>query len=429
MPHIHFIAIGGAGIGPLALMAHKTGYTVSGSDLKESEYIDYLKNHGITNIIIGNNEEAIEQIHNKTPIDWIVYSSALTANNSTHPAIEKAKSMGIKTTKRDAFTNAVIQEHGWRLIAIAGTHGKTTTTAMTIWLFKQLKIPISYILAAKVTFGDLAEYDVRSKYFIYEADEFDYNFLSFKPELSLITGVSWDHHEIYKTREEYLDAFNQFISSSRRTVLWKEDASVLKHDNSAVILEESDPLISDIDLNGLYNRRDAVLASTALKIVSDEDINEIIALVGKFPGLSRRMEEIAPHLYSDYAHTPEKIRAAISVAKDMAIQTGQKIIVIYEPLTNRRQTYIKHDYKDCFKGADKIYWLDSYLAREDSQAAIIRPSELISYLTDPTIAVPAKMDDDLKDIIKNHLKSGDMVIAMTGGGGNSLDDWIRSNFN
>jgi UDP-N-acetylmuramate--alanine ligase len=113
----------------------------------------------------------------------------------------------IKMSKRDELLSNLINEKNLKLVAIAGTHGKTTTTAMAIWLFKQLGIPVSYSVGGKLSFGDMGEYHPDSEYFVYEADEFDRNFLSFKPYISLIAGVDWDHADIYPTRDNYYDAF------------------------------------------------------------------------------------------------------------------------------------------------------------------------------------------------------------------------------
>ena len=126
--------------------------------------------------------------------------------------------------------------------------------------------------------------------------------------------------------------------------------------------------------------------------------------------------------------TPEKIRGAMSVASEMAGANGQKLIVVYEPLTNRRQHYIIDEYKDVFSGADKLYWIPSYLAREDPDQRVIPPAELISHLDDPSIAVPMERGAELKRVIQRHLDAGDMVVAMAGGGGDSLDDWVRAEF-
>ena len=201
--HVYFLAIGGAGIGPLAQLAHEAGYTVSGSDQLETSYIIYLREHGITDIDVGDSVDLIRNAHEKNPIDWLVYSSAVEIDEKGSRQLEKAKSLGIKCTKRDLFILELINKTNLKMIAIAGTHGKTTTTAMVSWLFINLNKPISYLIPAKVSFGEMAHYDKDSEYFIYEADEYDRNFLAFKPHLSIISGVSWDHHEIYKTREEY----------------------------------------------------------------------------------------------------------------------------------------------------------------------------------------------------------------------------------
>lgn len=431
MPHIHFIGIGGAGIGPLAQVAYQAGFTVSGSDLKDTNYIDHLKDLGITLIEIGEHESALRKINQAKPVDWVVHTSALTINNPDAPVLKAAKELGIKTSKRDDFLNQLITEHNLKLIAVAGTHGKTTTTAMLVWLFKQLNINISYILPAKVSYGEMGQYSDQSQYFVYEADEYDHNFLSFKPVLSLITGLSWDHHEIFPSKEEYLEAFKQFISQSQQTVIWQNDNNLLNGvSQNQIVLSEQDETINSITLDGVYNRQDAYLSAKALNIITGLEVEEIIKHLNNFPGLGRRMEELIPNLYSDYAHTPERIKAAIDVAKEMTKESKQKIIIVYEPLTNRRQTYIKNDYKDCFNGASKVYWLDSYLAlaREDPATKIITPEELIGGLSDPSLAEPAKKDNSLKTAIQNHLNSGDIVLAMAGGGGGSLDDWLRENF-
>ncbi len=431
--HIFFSGIGGTGIGPIAQIALKAGYQVSGSDKRDSEYIKYLSSHGIENIVLSQTEQSIAQVHQKNPIDWFVYTSALTMENDNPPEIEFCVKNNIKFSKRDAFLSEFLKLKDLKLIAIAGTHGKTTTTAMTVWLFKRLGIPVSYILPAKTSFAQMGDYDEKSQYFVYEADEFDRNFLAFDPFLSIITGVSWDHHEIYPTQQDYIDAFRQFIDKSAKTLVWQPDGDFmsLKPSNKIEILSQSDEIIEQIRLPGLYNRRDAYLAFSAIKELGLEiDQSALINNLVAFPGLSRRMEEIIPNLYSDYAHTPEKITAALNVAKELIDikNNQQKLIVIYEPLTNRRQHYIKEKYKDLFSQVDKIYWVPSYLAREDSQLPILSPAELIKQLDNANVAFPANLDNELKENIVNHLNNNDLVVAISGGGGNSLDEWLRANF-
>lgn len=179
--HIFFSGIGGTGIGPLTLIAKQAGFKVSGSDKQDSQYIAYLKKHGITDITIGQNRETIAQIHDRSPIDWFVYSSAVSIENAEAPELTFCREQAIKTSKRDEFLNFFIKDKGLKLLAVAGTHGKTTTTAMLVWLFKELDLPISYAFGAKVSFGDMGHYQPDSEYFVYECDEFDRNFLAFEP--------------------------------------------------------------------------------------------------------------------------------------------------------------------------------------------------------------------------------------------------------
>lgn len=428
--HIFFSGIGGTAIGPLALIAAQAGYSVSGSDKQDSQYIHYLRKHGIVNIHIGQDRDSIEHVHSEEPIDWFVYSSAVAIENPNSPELTFCREQAIKTSKRDELLNVIIQDKRLKLIAIAGTHGKTTTTAMVIWLFKQLKLPISYSVGAKIPFGDMGQYQKESEYFIYECDEFDRNFLSFEPYLSLISGVSWDHHEIFPTREDYQQAFKEFIDQSKSTLLWREDFEylALSENNHYSIQDSANPEINHLALAGHYNRLDAWLALQAVHQLTKQPVGKLLELMNDFPGLQRRMEEIAPGLYTDYAHTPEKIRGGMSVALELAEKNNQDLIVVYEPLTNRRQHYMLDDYKDSFSGAKKLYWLPSYLAREDPEQRVIPPAELITHLSDPNIAVPHERNDKLEELIRQHLAKGDMVVGMAGGGGDSLDEWLRERF-
>jgi UDP-N-acetylmuramate--alanine ligase len=280
----------------------------------------------------------------------------------------------------------------------------------------------------------MGHYDPKSEYFVYECDEFDRNFLAFEPRLSLITGVSWDHQEIFPTREDYQAAFVEFMNQSDKVVAWQDDVDYLNYQARPgdKVLHPEQTKAAMIKLKGLYNRLDARLALEGMyqlgfiegkvpKVKSFELIND-------FPGLQRRMERIAPNLYSDYAHTPEKIRGAMSAALETAAEQNQPLVVIYEPLTNRRQHYMIDEYKDCFAGAEHVYWVPSYLAREDPYQYVLPPEELISHLSDPSIASPAKPDEHLKKQIQKHLADGAMVVGIAGGGGGSLDDWLRQEF-
>jgi UDP-N-acetylmuramate--alanine ligase len=340
--NIFVSGIGGAGMGPLAEVAHQAGHHVAGSDKQNSSYIDYLKTHGVTDINIGNTTENIARVHTETPLDWLVYSSAVTLENPDAPELKFVREHGIRISKRDELLNFILDEKNLQMLAIAGTHGKTTTVAMTVFLMKELGLPISYLLPAKTNFAAMGQFDPASKWFIYEADEFDRNFLAFHPKISLISGVAYDHQEIFPTREDYNAAFREFIGQSAQILLWQKDADYLGLGDASNVrkLDSGEPQIDQIGLPGRYNRLDAWLVAQAVHDVTGEPLDKLTAILARFPGLSRRMEQIVPNLFSDYAHTPEKIVGAMSAAREMAAETGQKLVVIYEPLTNRRQHYI-----------------------------------------------------------------------------------------
>lgn len=428
--HIYFSGIGGAGISSLALLAAQAGFEVSGSDKQASTYIDYLRKEGVHDIAFDQSYEHIAAVHAAHPIDWFVYSSAVTMEQVDADELRFCKEQGITSSKRDDFLNMLIGQKQLKLVALAGTHGKSTTTAMVVWLCRELELPVSYALGARVSFGELSLFDPASEYFIYECDEFDRNFLSFKPYLSGITGLAWDHHEIFPTLEDYNQAFRDFIRQSQQTLIWQGDLERigLAANEQLTVLDPSEAAIDTLQLRGRFNREDAWLAMQIVSQMTGKELGALQPLMDRFPGLKQRMELLAPNLYTNYAHTPEKIRGGMSAALEIAAEHQQDLVVLYEPLTNRRQHYIKDEYKDCFAGAKKVYWVPSYLAREDPALPILTPAELITHLSDPSIAEPAAMDHELEQHVQEHLAHGDLVVAMTASGQGSLDEWLRQHF-
>jgi len=427
--HIFFSGIGGTGIGPLALIAKQAGYEVSGSDKQDSDYVNYLKKQGINNIYIGQTREAIEFTHKQKPIEWYVFSSAIVKENPEHPELQFVMENNIKNSKRDALLTHIIKDRQLKLLAVAGTHGKTTTTAMTIYLMKALGLPVSYSVGAKISFGEMGQYDPTSEYFILECDEFDRNFLSFTPYNALISGIAYDHHEIYPTEDDYKQAFREFISKSAWKTLWLSDFKRLRLELDAtyIIMDDNPPELAQLTLVGEVNRRDAWLVIAAVHQITKLPYGQLIELMNHFPGVSRRMEKIHENLYSDYAHTPEKIQGAIQIGLELAEKTARELVVVYEPLTNRRMHHTKELHRDIFNGINKLYWVPSYLAREDPALAVLSPAELIPNLN-PEMqnkSVPAELNKTLKNAVKWHMKHGAIVMCLSGGGGGSLDEWLR----
>ena len=214
-----------------------------------------------------------------------------------------AKSLGIKITKRDELLNYIIEQKKLKLIAISGTHGKTTTTGMMIWVLKQLGVPVSWSIGTTLTFGDSGYFDPKSDFFVYEADEFDRNFLHFSPAISLITSIDHDHTDIYRTEKDYLDAFVQFARQSDFTVSWQDEHGEIFEDiHNKFILKDID---SNVVLAGTHNRKNATLVLEALEYLASigydfgENLYELtLKAINSFPGTVRRFEKIANGIYS-----------------------------------------------------------------------------------------------------------------------------------
>lgn len=428
--HIYFSGIGGTGLGPLALIAKDAGYDVSGSDKQDSQYIHYLNQQGIANIALDQSYETIAKQHQTKPIDWFVYSTALTAEHEDPEEIQFCHDHGIRVSRRDELLNEILATKNLQLLAIAGTHGKTTTTAMAIWLLQQIGVTASYSVGAKIPFGEMGRYIPDSKYFVYEADEYARNFLAFHPHIALITGVDWDHADIYPTREEYEQAFRDFLQQSKQAILWQSDAKKLhanEHDAVEILDDTNTIMLNKFIMPGIVNRRNAWQVVRMVHELTGLAESELIDHMNRFPGLSRRFEKLRQNLYTDYAHTPPKIRGAIQTAQELA---GENVVVVYEGLHNTRQHFIKDELKNLFDDVKKLYIVPSYLAREDTSLALLHPQDLHNLLSIDTQAkaIPSECNETLREHIARHLENGDLVLCLSAGGGNSLDEWLRQHF-
>lgn len=335
--NVYFSGIGGSGISSLAHIALDSGLAVFGSDSQSNSSVQSLIARGAT-ITIEQNFNEIQQIHQSHPIDWIVRTAGLPVN---HPHIYFAKQNKIKITKRDEFINWIIIKNNLKLIAVAGTHGKTTTTGMLVWIFKQLKLPVSYLIGSQVSFGQSGAYEKDSKFFVLECDEFDKNFLKYNPFGTIITTIDFDHPDIYKNIQDYRNAFAQYFSKVTQVgVAYKDHllkAKLLKQFNRLPIhlsinSKEIDLLAKgNLSLAGLHNRQNAMLAVLMMDQIIDDiqiqnssqistKIEYLISLVNTFPGTYRRFEKITNNVFSDYAHHPDEIKATLNMAKELQNQ-------------------------------------------------------------------------------------------------------------
>lgn len=411
--NIYFSGIGGVGLGPLAEIAFDAGHNVVGSDIATGLMTENLRSRGIK-VNIGQDGSFLQATHDTKPIDWLVYTSGLPPD---HAELKLAKQLGIKITKRDELLAHIINEKNLKLIAVAGTHGKTTTTAMFVWALQQLNVPVSYSIGTTIGFGPSGHFDPMSEYFVYECDEFDHNFLHFAPYLAIITSLDYDHSDTYPTEQDYRDAFTQFASQSKQVIAWSDQHGEVFEGLFQINLLDPSQINQDSEVVGLYNRRNATLVQTALKLLGFSQDTSSIML--NFPGTDRRFEKLAENLYSDYGHHPAEIAATLQLASEMS----DHVVLVYQPHQNIRQYIIRNDYTDQFEFAEDIYWLPTYLSREDPDLPILKPEELIQNITNRDHVHVVDFNDELWDIIQRARSEGKLVLGM---GAGAIDNWLRT---
>ena len=408
--NVYFSGIGGVGLGPLAEIALDAGHQVSGSDPHDGLMTEHLAARGVA-VSHDQTGDFLSQQHSQVPVDWFVYTAALP---SDHPELLLAKKLGIKTTKRDELLSYIITEKNMKLIAITGTHGKTTTTAMTVWALQQLQIPVSYSVGTTLSFGPSGHFDPASEYFVYECDEFDRNFLHFHPYLSLIASIDYDHPDTYPTQKEYDAAFRQFVDQSKFTILWKKDAAHIGEIEHAWQLSNQD--IAYVRLPGEHYRRNASLVAKAVEKLGLP--GDPVEVLNRFPGVDRRFEKLADNLYSDYGHHPVEIAATLQLATEI----NKDVVLIYQPHQNVRQHEMIDLYTDCFEKATEVYWLPTYLTRENPALPVLTPQQLTKNVTNLNSIHLADLNDELWQTIQTARQRGALVLCM---GAGSIDDWVR----
>ena len=402
-------------IGPLAEMAIGAGHEVCGSDRAAGLMTEALRQAGIT-VSFDQSGEFLHSEHQQAPFDWFVYTAALPAD---HPELVLARQLGIRTSKRDELLAQIIADKQLKLIAVTGTHGKTTTTGMLVWTLQQLGVPVSYLVGSTLSFGPSGRFDPASQFLVYECDEFDRNFLHFSPWLSLITSVDYDHPDTFPTPDDYRAAFRQFGEQSTRVITWREDADVFTPAN-VTVLEQTDPQIT---LAGEHNRRNGTLAARAAMLVREAaafeiEAEAIITALNTFPGTGRRFEKLADNLYTDYGHHPSEIAATLQLAHEL----NDHVILVYQPHQNIRQHEVRERYTDeIFAHASEIYWLPTYLTREDPNLPVLTPEELTRQLTTDKVHI-AQLNEALWHTIEQQRARDGLVLGM---GAGTIDGWLR----
>jgi UDP-N-acetylmuramate--alanine ligase len=440
--HVHLIGIGGVSMSGIAKILSQRGYKVSGSDLKESKYINFLADYPI-DIYIGHDKNNIKGA------DLIVKTSAIPDDN---PEIIAAEKNNIKIVKRAEMLAYLMKDK--KTIAVAGTHGKTTTTAMLSAIMKRAGTDPAVMVGGllKEIGGNIS--DGSGRYFITEADESDGSFLYFDPHILLLTNLELDHPDFYKDLNEFKSIFKRFANKNdkKAVVLYNRDDNNLdnlfrKRDKNKTfsLNKKSDFLVKNIkfkkgtsnfelhynntllkielNLPGEYNIYNAAAAaSTALTLGIDKD--EIKKALKDFSGVGRRFElkgkllNGSVDIVDDYAHHPTEIKALLKAVKNMDYK---KITAVFQPHRYSRTERFFEEFAESFKDADIVYLTDVFSASESCIKNIsIRKLEKEIILRSKTKCKYMADFDKITQNLKAELTPGEIIITIGAGDVNTI---------
>jgi len=376
---LHFVGIGGAGMSGLALVCAELGATVTGSDRGDSSYMERLRAAGLDPLVghdAANLPEGAE----------VVVSTAIGADN---PELALARERGIKPIHRGALLAQLCAEK--RLIAVAGTHGKTTTTAMLVWALRAIGADPAFFVGGEVPAlgadGDAANAGWGSgEWVVAEADESDGSFLELKPEIAVVTNIEMDHHGRWGSVAELRAAFRDFVAAADGVVIPADSGlDDLGEGHRMVAFDPTSPGPSRLPLavpgrHNLLNAR-AALAALALAAIPDppltshfvadtankHEVSGAAGALGDFPGVRRRLElkgsRNGARIYDDYAHHPTEVRAALSALREL---DPARLIAAFQPHLYSRTKAFTEGFGAALALADEAIVLDVYPAREES---------------------------------------------------------------
>lgn len=420
---IHFIGINGTGMSALLDISAELGATVSGSDKSTGPFFDMLAKKGF------DVYQGIDTQKSKSA-DLVVYSGAIKRDhpelNNSHN-VERGEYMGYISR---FFANTV---------AVAGTHGKTTTTAMIVHVLKKANKKFCY------TFGGIDKETNRNsgyfgdELFLTEACEYRNSFLSLKPTISVITSIEYDHPDFFTSFDGLLQSFRQFAFNTEKCVIVGEKTEkylecigahkrIRAFDKVFKVLGTNDFDYVDflydqkeyslkIKVGGKYNIKNSLLAFLTL---SELGIDPFVSLDGlaSFEGVKRRREFLGylgeKECFSDYAHHPTQIRELIA-----SFPSNKKITVVFEPHTYSRTKVLMKEFSNAFAGAYKTIILPVYSARENYDSSCDEKALFSNIVGDNKIL--ARNYADARNVIE--ADNGDIILFV---GAGSIDDWARS---
>ncbi len=456
MKQIHFIGIGGAGLSAIATVLLQQGYTVSGSDMQASPATERLAEAGAS-VFIGHRPENLSD-----NLDVVVISSAIPAPN---PELIAARQRGLPVMKRAEWLGQMME--GQVGIAVAGTHGKTTTTALAAFLLKEAGHDPTYIVGGFVPQMDTNAAAGAGQAFVIEADEYDHMFLGLRPTVAAITAVEWDHPDIFPTPQRLFGAFADFAQlvpadglvigcgdePGVRAITAQVKAPVVTYG----LQEANDWQAADLRLNrqggydfkvrtpaaaraepgktgsalttfslaipGLHNLYNAL----AVLVIADHqgiELSQAAKILSRFKGVGRRFELKGElngiTVIDDYAHHPTEIRATLAAART---RFGDcPIWAVFQPHTFSRTRALLDDFAGAFEEADHAIIVDIFPSREIDEG-LVSSQDLVGRMTHPDVRYIGSRRE-AADYLAAHLSPPAILVTMGAGDGYQVGEWV-----
>jgi UDP-N-acetylmuramate--alanine ligase len=443
---LHVVGIGGAGMSAIATVLARMGHRVSGSDLKESRPLARLRLLGV-DAQVGHRPE-----HIVDDLDAVIVSTAIPATN---PEVRAAQSRGVPILRRAEALRALVATR--RGIAVAGSHGKTTTSSMLALVLRAAGLRPSFIIGGELNeVGSNAAYD-DGEWFVVEADESDGTFLELAPESAIVTNVEPDHLDHYGGFDALVAAFERFVAGlsgvrlvcaddpeARRltgardgvlTYGWADDADYRvadyegRRDGSrfSLLRDGASVGVLELPVPGRHNALNAAGAA-ALALELGVPFTVVGEALRGFGGVARRFqfrgEVDGVTIVDDYAHLPGEVAAMVRAAREGG---WPRVIVVFQPHRYSRTDRLWRDFADAFHEADALVLTDVYSAGEAPRPGVSGRLILRAVL-DAHPALPVAYLPRHADVVRHGLelaRPGDLVLTLGAGDLTTIpDEWL-----
>ena len=428
--HVHIVGIGGKGMSAIGAALLDLGKTVSGSDLKRSPQSDRLQRRGAC-ITLGHNAASI------AGADIVIHSSAIPPEN---PELAAARTTGTPVGTRAEAIAALFNTR--RGIAVAGTHGKTTTSALTATILHGAGLAPSFLIGADIpSLGGVNGRIGAGAWMVLEADEFDDAFLAYQPQVAVLTHLEPDHLDHFGNVDRLVATFEQFVDQlpANTTLVARRDVHLLRRvaerrpndliwfgqggdwqieryttGISGPTLDISSPdeqMVVTLPIPGRHNAMNA-LAALAAATLAGVDATEAARALETYRGAERRLQlRTDTHgvsLFEDYAHHPTAIRASLQAVRELQ---PQRVLAIYQPLLQSRTRDLFDDFLDAFSDADQVLLADIYSPPGREAPIGIRSADLALALRHPNAMALASFDA-IADRVLSDVREGDLILVM-----------------